>query len=332
MLGSGGYAKVERWYDTESGEWVAAKCVTDFKLAQCETTLLLLAEKSGVPRVVRLKDKLLRLSQQHVMLLELIDGIRLLDYIDRNVVDKHLHLTEARMVATAAPLLETLCKLHDSAGIAHMDVKPENILLTPAEDNAWNRLRLIDFGLSAKSDSGAKDVVPAGSSLPYAAPEVLHALKLATQTKAVLLAEATQTPAEHPILSQRYDVSAAAMGLSQQRVAAAYKAVNEQRPMPAARHQFRAPASKAKKEMPFDPLRRPGGEGHLDKKWSPWTIKPLFQEASESYHAVWQQILPFFQVDSPCACIRPWQQEQQLCSRTQVAAGGDPQGVSCWSL
>ncbi|KAA6424392.1 MAG: CPK related kinase 1 [Trebouxia sp. A1-2] len=427
----------------------------------------------------------------------LIDGIRLLDYIDRNVVDKHLHLTEARMVATAAPLLETLCKLHDSAGIAHMDVKPENILLTPAEDNAWNRLRLIDFGLSAKSDSGAKDVVPAGSSLPYAAPEVLHALKLATQvpqrsqkvngaaadmwsagctlydmltgdppfdmwdfidtpfkhwwqrykeaqkvqrswTKAVLLAEATQTPAEHPILSQvracsttpeaavsfftailhpkpsarltslqaldhpylkqcvhqmqddchpppldppcsweerlhqdcpkasasrnsmlrglstvgkaaglagfavlksvakavkgkrqhdisqyfptythpkqdsdlltstpqdkltavirnpglsvipqqstevdtsdagmdevvralaaqshaaplqRYDVSAAAMGLSQQRVAAAYKAVNEQRPMPAARHQFRAPASKAKKEMPFDPLRRPG--------------------------------------------------------------------------
>ena len=32
-----------------------------------------------------------------------------------------------------------------------------------------------------------------------------------------------------------------------------------------------------------------------------------------------------------CVC-RPWQQEQQLCSRTQVAAGGDPQGVSCWSL
>lgn len=31
------------------------------------------------------------------------------------------------------------------------------------------------------ADSGAKDVVPAGSSLPYAAPEVLHALKLATQ-------------------------------------------------------------------------------------------------------------------------------------------------------
>jgi len=31
------------------------------------------------------------------------------------------------------------------------------------------------------ADIGAKDVVPAGSSLPYAAPEVLHALKLATQ-------------------------------------------------------------------------------------------------------------------------------------------------------
>ena len=31
------------------------------------------------------------------------------------------------------------------------------------------------------ADIGTKDVVPAGSSLPYAAPEVLHALKLATQ-------------------------------------------------------------------------------------------------------------------------------------------------------
>ncbi|DBB10202.1 hypothetical protein WJX82_003503 [Trebouxia sp. C0006] len=261
MLGSGGYARVERWYDTDSGEWVAAKCVTDFKLAQCETTLLLLAERSKVPRVVRLKDDLLHLSQQGVMVLELIDGICLLDYFDRSAIDKRLHLTEARMVATAAPLLETLCKLHGSAGIAHMDVKPENILLAPAEDNAWNRLHLVDFGLSAQSDIGAKDVVPAGSSLPYAAPEVLHALKLATQvpdiiekvngaaadmwssgctlyymltddlpfdmwdiidtsfkhgwqrykevqkvqrswTKAVLLAEATQTPAEHPILSQ----------------------------------------------------------------------------------------------------------------------------------
>jgi len=47
--------------------------------------------------------------------------------------------------------MQTLCKLHGSAGIAHMDVKPENILLAHAEDNAWNRLRLIDFGLSAKS-------------------------------------------------------------------------------------------------------------------------------------------------------------------------------------
>ena len=57
---------------------------------------------------------------------------------------------------------------------------------------------------------------------------------------------------------QRYDASAAAVGLNQQRLAAAYKAVNEQWPMPAAQHQIRAPASKAKKELPFDPLRRPG--------------------------------------------------------------------------
>lgn len=114
----------------------------------------------------------------------MIDGIRLLDYSDRSTVDKRLHLTEARIVATAAPLLEvsaacmcclllacepgrgwdssqfavnmqTLCKLHGSAGIAHMDVKPENILLAPVEDNAWNKLCLVDFGLSAQSGTAA---------------------------------------------------------------------------------------------------------------------------------------------------------------------------------
>lgn len=36
------------------------------------------------------------------------------------------------------------------------------------------------------ADIGAKDVVPAGSSLPYAAPEVLHALKLATQVPDII--------------------------------------------------------------------------------------------------------------------------------------------------
>ncbi len=36
-----------------------------------------------------------------------------------------------------------------------MDVKPENILLAPAEDNAWNMLRLVDFGLSAQSGTAA---------------------------------------------------------------------------------------------------------------------------------------------------------------------------------
>ncbi|KAL0052973.1 hypothetical protein WJX82_010633 [Trebouxia sp. C0006] len=58
----------------------------------------------------------------------------------------------------------------------------------------------------------------------------------------------------HAAPLQRYDVSAAALFLNQQRIAAAYKAVNEQWPMPAARDHIRASAPKAKKEMPFDPL------------------------------------------------------------------------------
>ena len=74
----------------------------------------------------------------------------------------------------------------------------------------------------------------------------------------------------HAASLQQCDASAAAVGLNQQRLAAAYKAVNEQRPMPAAQHQIRAPASKAKKEMPFDPLLRPGARlnRHLHHQFS----------------------------------------------------------------
>ena len=58
---------------------------------------------------------------------------------------------------------------------------------------------------------------------------------------------------------QRYDA-----------LAAAYKVVYEQWPMPAARHQIKAPASNAKKELPFDPLRRPGARlnRHLHYQFS----------------------------------------------------------------
>jgi len=36
----------------------------------------------------------------------------------------------------------------------------------------------------------------------------------------------------------------------------------------------------------------------------PGPSSPCFKRASESYHAVWQQVLPSFQVDFPCICIR----------------------------
>ena len=47
--------------------------------------------------------------------------------------------------------MQTLGKLHYSAGIAHLDVKPNNIMLTSDADSAWDKMRLIDFGLSVKS-------------------------------------------------------------------------------------------------------------------------------------------------------------------------------------
>lgn len=58
------------WYDFESREWVAAKYLPDCELAEHETALLEQANKSAVPRVIKLKDDLIQSSDSHIMVLE----------------------------------------------------------------------------------------------------------------------------------------------------------------------------------------------------------------------------------------------------------------------
>ncbi|SCV00304.1 LANO_0F06194g1_1 [Lachancea nothofagi CBS 11611] len=69
-------------------------------------------------------------------------------------------------------LINVLSYLHDECGIAHRDVKPENILL----DQNGN-LKLADFGLASqyKRKDGSKRVCSdTRGSLPYMAPEIVY--------------------------------------------------------------------------------------------------------------------------------------------------------------
>ena len=50
--------------------------------------------------------------------------------------------------------MQTLQCLHEDAGYAHLDVTSVNIMWNPCVDNAWDSLRVLDFGCSLKCTSG----------------------------------------------------------------------------------------------------------------------------------------------------------------------------------
>ena len=44
--------------------------------------------------------------------------------------------------------MQTLCELHQEAKLAHLDLSLANIMLVSKASNSWDKLRLLDFGLS----------------------------------------------------------------------------------------------------------------------------------------------------------------------------------------
>ncbi len=82
----------------ESPEWSGSRTIFSICLDKMSCCLSKSSETRGTSTSCSAAER------YHIC--RLVDGIRLLDYFERSAIDKHVHLTEARMVATAAPLLE----------------------------------------------------------------------------------------------------------------------------------------------------------------------------------------------------------------------------------
>lgn len=100
------------------------------------------------------------------------DGERLSitqNYIDGDTLEKRLEKSpeyfrnKANLSRFVYQMLEALCDLH-SAGILHLDIKPQNIIITRRSDN----VRIIDFGYSC-SDEWVSSL---GKTTLFAAPEL----------------------------------------------------------------------------------------------------------------------------------------------------------------
>ena len=103
------------------------------------------------------------LPQQQILILEYIpDSMDLFDYIEnrRRIAEKN-----ARHILQQ--LTSALCYLHEDLKIAHLDVKPENILIV----STTGQIKLIDFGASQYFTSDP--LTSFKGTRQYASPEIL---------------------------------------------------------------------------------------------------------------------------------------------------------------
>lgn len=162
VLGQGAYGVVHEVVHKLTGERFAAKTISDKmprELQKRETVNHNCLKHKHIVKVHEVID--LPESGQCVVLMEMVNGTQLFDYI---VEKEQLSETEARRIFQQ--LIAALSYCHDQ-GIAHRDVKLENILI----DQDLN-VKVTDFGFSEKIFQGRQFTRPCGSP-NYAAPELL---------------------------------------------------------------------------------------------------------------------------------------------------------------
>ena len=93
-------------------------------------------------------------SDRAVLVLELFEGVELLGYVSNQPNSSPAGwLDEAEARPIVRTLLEALAHMH-ACGVAHLDLKPQNVLIHPPSGN----LKLIDYGTAGFFEPGATEV------------------------------------------------------------------------------------------------------------------------------------------------------------------------------
>ena len=174
-VGFGTYSEVRRAVPKDSRERVAikiAKGTTSVKLLKNEAELLQNIESEYIPKFHRFEQD--PLTNKAYLVMEFIEGKSLDVYVQENGT-----FSEKEANAMLIKLIKAVEALHKQ-GIAHRDIKPQNILIT--EDK---NLKLIDLNISKKTKRGLSSegsetlnkfqciFFTQISSPMYAAPEIL---------------------------------------------------------------------------------------------------------------------------------------------------------------
>ncbi|CAE7534334.1 CPK3 [Symbiodinium necroappetens] len=168
LLGEGGFGRVVKARDKETGAWRAVKTILKSRVTHMDEVKqeLQLTQRMDHPNIVRLYA----VYEDHCSLylvLELCEGGEL---FDRLVDEKFLTEPVARKIMKQVFSSIAYCHARD---VVHRDLKPENyVLMSKARAVDQTPLKLIDFGLatSCRQDQSLSTAV--GTPF-YVAPEML---------------------------------------------------------------------------------------------------------------------------------------------------------------
>lgn len=157
---------VEHSGDGEATEAVARE-------VDIHTRLFASPDHAATRLLVRLHEHVAQ-PFRSLLILEFCHGIELEDFMQQQPSSR---LSEALARPAAAQLAEALAYMHDVAGVAHLDVMPANVLVTPASPRqpsgtGISALKLIDYGSAAPLEGGGDGWVDEHGGTPnYRAPE-----------------------------------------------------------------------------------------------------------------------------------------------------------------
>lgn len=171
-LGRGRFAVVRRCEHKSTKQHFAAKFIRKRKMGRdCKDDILkeikILEMSIDHPRMIGLHE-IYESATEVILVLEFAIGGELHPYC---VAERDGSFTESDVVRLLFQILEGVKHLHDQ-NIVHLDLKPQNILLTNEEIREGD-IKLIDFGIAKwlSKDAEVREIV---GTVDYVAPEVVN--------------------------------------------------------------------------------------------------------------------------------------------------------------
>ena len=169
-LGAGGFGQVYLGLDNRTSNNIVIKTIKKKHVSNLD-----IIDSTLVPREVKIMSQLshpniiaihdfFNLHKHFVLIIDYIPGsLDLFDYLT-----VHNKLSESKAKTIFKQIMLALDYLHTECQVAHLDIKPENILITPST----LQIKLIDFG--AANYITSEEHLDFDGTRQYACPEILQ--------------------------------------------------------------------------------------------------------------------------------------------------------------